>query len=180
MTDRVVVFIDYQNVYRGARDVFHDHLVDAHWHGQFDPLHLAEHLANDSPFDRALKEVRIYRGQPVSDRDPVGYAACRRQLAAWEQSDPKRVRIITRPLRYPPGWPQRKRPGERPSEKGIDVALTIDFAVMAVENEYDVGIMFSTDTDLNPPSNMSPAGQSISVQRLPRGRPRANTMPACP
>ena len=26
----------------------------------------------------------------------------------------------------------------------------MDFAVMAVENEYDVGIMFSTDTDLKP------------------------------
>lgn len=41
-------------------------------------------------------------------------------------------------------------PGERPTQKGIDVALTVDFAVMAVRNEFDVGIMFSTDTDLKP------------------------------
>jgi hypothetical protein len=41
-------------------------------------------------------------------------------------------------------------PGEKPGEKGIDVALTIDFAVMAVRGEFDVGVIFSTDTDLKP------------------------------
>jgi NYN domain len=37
-----------------------------------------------------------------------------------------------------------------PREKGIDVQLAIDFVVMAVRREYDVGILFSTDTDLKP------------------------------
>ena len=147
MTDRVVVFVDYQNVYKGARSAFHDHW-EPHWRGQIDPLQLAEHLVQDSPFDRYLHQVRIYRGQPVNDRDPKGYAASRRQHARWQLS--QTVHLVTRPLRYPTGWPDSAIPGERPTEKGIDVALSIDFAVMAVRNEFDVGIMFSTDTDLKP------------------------------
>ncbi|MEU9685690.1 NYN domain-containing protein [Amycolatopsis japonica] len=147
MLERVVVFLDYQNVYKGARSAFHDHW-EPHWQGQINPVELAEHLAQDSPFDRELAQVRVYRGQPVNDRDAKGYAASRRQHSKWE-NDP-RLLLITRPLRYPVGWPDSSKPGEKPGEKGIDVALTMDFAVMAVREEYDVGIMFSTDTDLKP------------------------------
>ncbi len=35
-------------------------------------------------------------------------------------------------------------------EKGIDVALAVDFVMMAVRNDYDVGVIMSTDTDLQP------------------------------
>jgi len=38
----------------------------------------------------------------------------------------------------------------RAEEKGIDVALAVDFVMMAVAREYDVGILMSTDTDLKP------------------------------
>jgi NYN domain len=48
-------------------------------------------------------------------------------------------------LRYPRNWPQQKE-----EEKGIDVALAIDFVTMAVRGEYDVGVIMSTDTDLKP------------------------------
>jgi len=33
-------------------------------------------------------------------------------------------------------------------EKGVDVALAVDLVVMAVENQYDIGVVASTDTDL--------------------------------
>lgn len=147
MADRVVVFLDYQNVYQSARRTFHS-LSDPHWCGQPDPVALAQHLVADSPFERTLTGVRIYRGQPDSTRDPRGYAASRRQHAAWSASP--LVTLITRPLRYPPGWPRQSLPGERPQEKGIDTALTLDFAVMAIRGQYDAGILFSTDTDLKP------------------------------
>ena len=49
--------------------------------------------------------MRIYRGQPDSKLDPKGYGASRRQHAAWLRSP--YVRLTTRPLRYPPGWPRR-------------------------------------------------------------------------
>lgn len=66
---RVVVFLDYQNVYRGARRAFHSE-HDAHWCGQVDPVKLWQHLANDSPFSRTLTQVRIYRGHPTPRGTP--------------------------------------------------------------------------------------------------------------
>lgn len=65
-----------------------------------------------------------------------------KQCSAWEKSG---VRIIHRPLRYPRDWPIT--PAE---EKGIDVALTIDVVTMAVDREYEVGVVLSTDTDISP------------------------------
>jgi hypothetical protein len=96
----------------------------------------------------ALTQVRIYRGQPDSRRDPRGYGASRRQHAEWVKSP--LVNLTVRALRYPYGWPKESQPGERPQEKGIDVALAMDFALMAVRREYEVGILMSTDTDLKP------------------------------
>jgi uncharacterized LabA/DUF88 family protein len=145
--DRVVVFLDWQNVYRGAREAYCAYQAP-HWEGQVDPVPLAQHLAADSPFDRQLEQVRIYRGQPDASKDRKGYAACSRQVGVWRQSP--LVRVTTRTLRYPAGWPNPYQPGDRPQEKGIDVALAIDFVVMAVRREYEVGILMSTDTDLKP------------------------------
>jgi len=147
VADRVIVFLDYQNVYRGARRAYHED-YDPHWCGQIDPIELAQHLAADSPYDRRLEQVRVYRGQPDSTRDPRGYGASRRQHAAWDQSP--LLQRITRPLRYPQGWPNSLEPGAKPQEKGIDVALALDFVAMAMRKEYDVGILMSTDTDLKP------------------------------
>jgi uncharacterized LabA/DUF88 family protein len=145
--DRVVVFLDWQNVYRGAREAYCA-LQSPHWEGQVDPVTLGRHLADDSPYDRRLKQVRIYRGQPDASKDRKGYAACSRQVGIWRQSP--LVHVTTRTLRYPQGWPNPLQPGDRPQEKGIDVALAIDYVVMAVQDEYDVGILMSTDTDLKP------------------------------
>jgi uncharacterized LabA/DUF88 family protein len=158
----VVVFIDYQNVYRRAREKFHDHLLDPHWFGQIDPLKLAEYLVADSPYERVLSQVRIYRGVPSSKNDPRGYAATRRQLQAWRDSDP-RVEVIARPLRYPAQW---ANPSEKPREKGIDVALALDVALMAVRKGYDVGILCSLDTDL------VPALEVVCEQTRAWGKPR--------
>jgi hypothetical protein len=65
-----------------------------------------------------------------------------RQCLSWEQSG---VTVVHRALRYPREWP--KVPAE---EKGIDVSLAVDFVTMAVDGRFDVGIVFSTDTDLCP------------------------------
>lgn len=140
MALRVVVFLDWQNVYRRGRAAFfgeHDH----HTLGQVDPLKLGKHLARQV-HDGEFRQVRIYRGIPTNENDPKGYAANRRQTAAWMKGDRSRTHVYLRPLQYLPGMP--------PREKGIDVQLAIDFVVMAVRDEYDVGILFSTDTDLKP------------------------------
>jgi len=142
MPDRVVVFLDYQNIYRGARDAFHA-WDDPPQAGQIDPVRLAELLVRRSPFDRELNEIRIYRGRPDSLKEPVGYGANLRQCSTWER-DP-RVTVITRTLRYPARWP-----AEKAEEKGIDVALAVDAVAMAVRGEYEIALIMSTDTDLKP------------------------------
>jgi uncharacterized LabA/DUF88 family protein len=147
MTDRVVVILDWQNIYNGAREAFCAYRAP-HWEGQVDPLALGQRIAADSPFDRQLHQVRVYRGQPDATRDPKGYAANSRQVASWRRSP--LVDVTMRTLRYPHGWPTSHQPGERPQEKGIDVALAIDFVSMAVAGEFEVGVLMSTDTDLKP------------------------------
>ncbi|MGO9298367.1 MAG: hypothetical protein ACLP52_31585, partial [Streptosporangiaceae bacterium] len=67
------------------------------------PLALGQLVAADSPYDRQLHQVRVYRGQPDATRDPRGYAANARQVAAWRQSP--MVDVTMRTLRYPYGWP---------------------------------------------------------------------------
>ncbi|HED65255.1 MAG TPA: NYN domain-containing protein [Planctomycetes bacterium] len=142
MADKVMLFVDYQNSYHAARDVFH-HPSAPHWDGQFHPGRLGRLLVERSPYDRTLAGVRIYRGLPSSSKDPKGYAACRAQVATWDR-DPD-VTPITRPLRYPADYPQRKA-----EEKGIDVALAVDLVMGAVKDWYDVAIVMSRDTDLKP------------------------------
>ncbi len=142
MSDRVVLFLDYQNVYMSARALFHP-MGAAHWNGQIDSLVLGRLLVERSEFDRELVGVRVYRGVPDSTKDPKGYGACQRQIAKWAQSS--QIEVSTRTLRYPSTWPAKK-----PEEKGIDVALAVDYALMASRGEYDVGVLMSTDTDLKP------------------------------
>jgi uncharacterized LabA/DUF88 family protein len=141
-TERMVVFIDWQNLYKGARDAFHQghgpRLL-----GNVRPLRLAQRLLElTRGRRRVLVGVRVYRGQPDPTRDPRGYAANRRQQDAWRRDG---VTVVQRPLRYPKAWP-----AEKAQEKGIDVALAVDFVVLAVTGAYDVGVLMSTDTDLKP------------------------------
>ena len=66
-----------------------------------------------------------------------------KQCAAWRSLG--KVTVIPRTLRYPYNWP-----AEREREKGVDVAMAIDFVCMAIDDYYDVGILVTTDTDLLP------------------------------
>jgi uncharacterized LabA/DUF88 family protein len=141
---RVVLFVDYQNVYKGAREAFHSQL-DPAWAGQVDPLKLGKLITSRGTGDRELQEVRLYRGRPDSLKDPKTYGANLRQSEAQIRNGGGKVTFITRTLRYPPDWPL-----SRAQEKGVDVALAIDFVRMALLGEYDVGVMMSTDTDLKP------------------------------
>ena len=141
MVQRVALFVDYQNVYMGARESFHQ------WdspspHGQVFPRALANLICArpQPPVERTVADVRVYWGRPSQERDAKGYAASRRQVAVWEEQG---VSVITRTLRY------RGAPTP-PQEKGIDVSLAIDFVAGAVDGAFDVGIIFSTDTDLVP------------------------------
>ncbi len=146
MPGRLVLFIDAQNVYEGARETFFSD-TDFHSVGQFNPVKLGQLISKKKPFgqetaDRTFTEVRVYSGRPNPSKDPQTYGAHRRQTAAWKKQG---VTVKTRALRYRYDWPKSKA-----EEKGVDVALAVDFVVMAVEGEYDIGVIASTDTDLLP------------------------------
>ena len=140
-TERAILFIDYQNVYSDARRAFHQSTGPSRW-GQIRPLAIGQMVSNRSVpgRDRTLTQVHVCRGIPTEEQDPVGNAACRRQIAAW-QRDP-RVRVFARSL--------KGRPGGLLREKGVDVNLATDFVDGAHRDVYDVGIIFSLDADFEP------------------------------
>ena len=85
------------------------------------------------------------------------------------------VTVISRDLRYPPDWPRRSA-----EEKGIDVALAVDFLMMVARHGCDVGILFSSDTDLVPALEAvlelrpgDPPACEVAAWAAPGGRPRS-------
>ena len=154
--DRVCVFVDYQNVFGTARQCFHR---PPYWSsdGQVDPVRLGELLAARRLRPSFLSQVRVYRGLPDATRQPEQYAANERQARAWSKDS--RVHVVRRPLRYPASWPR-----ERPQEKGVDVALAVDFVRLAVQGAYDAGIVMSTDTDLLPALEAADTIRTVGVR----------------
>jgi uncharacterized LabA/DUF88 family protein len=156
MRPRIAVFIDYQNCYGAARDAFHRPGAHARF-GHFVPRRMAETLAAKGGPNHELTFVGVYCGVANPERDARTAAARQRQFAAWQRQGG--VTIVTRPLRYPRGWPR-----ERAQEKGIDVKLAIDAVMLAVRRRYDVGIIASCDSDLEPA-----AEALLELQRLDGG-----------
>ena len=148
MKQRVIIFVDYQNVVKRASDFFNKNFPDKNRTKHIDPTKLGQKLIADYEESRELKEIRIYTGIPSKYKEPQSYSKFSKRIELW-QSDPL-VRVITRPLSYPLGWPKSSKPGEKPREKGIDVNIAIDFVTMAIRKEYEIGILFSVDTDLKP------------------------------
>ena len=142
MSNHVTVFIDYQNIATTALECF-PRTAALRRFTHIDPICLAERIVDRRRFASELSGIRVYRGRPEPHRQPGLAAASDAQAAAW-QHDP-RVTVERRPLRYPSGFPV-----ERPQEKGIDVALAVDFVRLAIDGAYDVGVIVSHDTDLMP------------------------------
>lgn len=145
---RLIVFIDYQNAYMSARETFVDR--SSHYtRGQIDPWALGETImklddeARKDGETSVLHQVRLYCGLPDSRKDAVGNAARLRQIRSWGRMPG--VVVSYRPLRYP-----REYPVQPPQEKGVDVQLAVDVIRMALQGEYDTGVIFSRDTDLRP------------------------------
>lgn len=141
--ERLVLFIDDKNLYHGARRAFFSK-DDPHYYGQINPIELGQLVcAQSSPVHkRNLYQVRVYTGVPEATKEPKTYSAHIKQRAAWENAG---VEVISRTLRYPDDWPSSKA-----EQKGVDVALAVDFVALAIDREYNVGIIASTDSDLKP------------------------------
>lgn len=148
---RVAVFIDYQNVYKGARDMFGD-ASSPFTFGQILPRRLGLLLTDRGRTvdpARELEYVKVYRGEPSARHSPVGQAACQRQVRFWAAQ--AAVEPLTRPLKYyPAGRNWRGQEQWEAREKGIDVLLALGLVLGAVRDEFDVAIVVSGDTDLVP------------------------------
>jgi uncharacterized LabA/DUF88 family protein len=141
---RVAVFIDWQNTYMTAREAFGWKQFPSE-HGTYSPYTLARIIAagNGRGETGRLVSVDIFRGQPSQRYDRIGYAANRRQAAAWERENPSCIHVHQRPLRYDPHT-------RVPTEKGVDVQLAVSAVEATLTKTCDVAVIFTHDTDLLP------------------------------
>ena len=143
MSLKLVLFIDAQNVYHRARATFSPGTTN-HIDGQIDPWATAERVAaRGGPRGERVEVsgVRVYTGYHTPERHQRAYSSYRRQRAFWERLG---CEVTDRSLRYAGPEDRHGR------EKGIDVALAVDYVRMAIERRYDIGAIFSMDTDLAP------------------------------
>lgn len=139
MTDRVVLFIDAQNTYRGARRSFLQTVTSRP--DRPDSRRTVDLLPRSNrEQSRAATGPDLHREAGISEA-AAGLWRTHEAMCRMGAS-----RRHCRPaLRYPFSWP--RLPAE---EKGIDVALAIDFVMGAIDDAYHIGVIFSTDTDLRP------------------------------
>ena len=166
----VAVFVDWQNTYKTAREAFgwKDYPNE---YGNYSPYQLARILAagNDRGLSGELVRLNIHRGLPSQKHDSAGYAANRRQSAAWMAENPEVVIPRLRPLRY------SRDPGDPPREKGVDVELALAAAEWTLTGTRRVAIIFSHDTDLVPVVEMVERRKDRGPSRRPPGRPSRST-----
>jgi hypothetical protein len=138
MTERVAVFLDYQNVHLVGRGI----LASGTPAGECvpHPATLADLIAAKRGRPSQAELIKVYRGLPSPTRDPAKYAVNQAQAAHWTRD--RRVAVHHRPLRYSAQGP--------PREKGIDVAIAVDLVHLAMRRQYDALVLFSADTDLLP------------------------------
>lgn len=135
---RAVVFFDYQNMYHSARDAFLWNSEGGHF-GNFRPYSAGLMLANR--LGCQLCEARIYTGVHIPSRNAKQHGAMLRRMSCWLLAQPSKVDVFPRPLAYR---------GKGAVEKGVDVWLAIDMVRLALEDAYDVAVLASADTDLEP------------------------------
>ncbi len=150
MTERVCVFIDGQNLFKGLNKRFK---------GRIHPLLLARELAGE----RTLVDTRYYSGIHDKAVNESMFELVSRRHALIAQTG---VGVTERTLRYswewkvdddlPPPWydeaPKKQtakvKKWRRAREKGIDVALALDAVSAALTDQCDVVIIVSRDRDL--------------------------------
>lgn len=139
---KVAVFIGYENVHRTGHQLFAS-VGQPRYETVVDPLKIAEHLVLKRKLGGELAAVHVFRGRPVPAFQAKPASANDIQAASWARDS--RVKVVRRDLKY-------DRDGEKATarEKGIDVALAVSLVETAMLEEYDVGIVFSCDTDLLP------------------------------
>lgn len=148
--NRVAVFIDYQNLYHGARRTFGGTRSESPSFGHVDPVGLARllvELGHAVDPGRVLQTTSVYRGEPGHRSRLKLRSAFGRQARRWRSDSSLTVRTTAlryRRVEHPGGWTWRAE------EKGIDVLLAVDVVRGAYMDEFDAAVVASADTDLVP------------------------------
>ncbi|RFS86017.1 NYN domain-containing protein [Actinomadura spongiicola] len=141
MSERVALFLDYQNVHLVGHGLY-ESFGTPPFNCVPDPRRVASIVEQRRSRTSQVTDIRVYRGRPDPNHQPTPASANDAQAAQWSR-DP-RVEVIRRQLNYR-GWPK-----DPPREKGIDVAIAVDLMHLAFRREYDALVLFSGDTDLLP------------------------------
>ena len=141
--DKVAVFLDYENVHRTGHHLFAD-VGEPLYATVVNPLRAAQRLVAMRKRGGILSSVRVFRGRPVPAYQPKPASANDVQTVAWELDE--RVTVLRRDLKYDVD----DDGGFTAREKGIDVSLAISVVEGALDQDFDVAIVFSSDTDLAP------------------------------
>lgn len=148
---RVAVFVDYQNTYHRARELFGSP-GDPPTMGHVHPHRLGDlllGLGESGGPRRVPVGVRLYRGRPGIQSHQKLRLAFDRQTARWR--DLPGVSVHTRPMRYQATkWSAGRAVAWQGEEKGVDVLMALHIALGARDDLYDIAVVVSADTDLLP------------------------------
>lgn len=140
-TKRVIVFIDYTNLYRRIDEIRKNEKINPRWPLYFDPRYLSKQLTKD----RELTKVMFYCTKPPGKK---------------LQGNKHEVECYHNQMRYiikingfsgfETKYGSLKGVPGNYREKGLDTQLSVDMVMMAVNDEYDTAILVSNDTDFVP------------------------------
>lgn len=139
---RVAAFVDGQNLFHAAREAF------GRMYPDYEPEALARRICEERDWE--LRELHFYTGVPDEQEDPFWSTFWNSKLAKLGS---RGVHTFRRALRYhdkaitlPDGTTHSFRAGH---EKGIDVRLALDVVRLALEQAFDIALVFSQDQDLS-------------------------------
>lgn len=138
-----IVFIDGQNLYRGAKDAWGardecklkltDEAYKYTW-PSYDVQKLATILTSKT-LGRTLSQIRFYTGVPRAD-----------QNSFWHNFWVEKFRY----LKAQGVEVYKGKVNDYGREKGVDVKLAIDLVRLTYEKKYEVALIVSQDRDLEP------------------------------
>jgi uncharacterized LabA/DUF88 family protein len=138
---RAIAYVDGQNLFHSAKEAF------GYPFPNYNIRRLAETICRQNNWD--LTVVHFYTGIPDPDIDPNRHHFWVAKLAVMGT---RNIRTFSRPIRYsnqlvtlPDGSKTTTLVGR---EKGIDVRLALDVVRDALDDRYDVAVVFSQDQDL--------------------------------
>ena len=155
MAMRTIVFIDGQNLYHLAKNLWAPGGSSPYTYPSYDVDKVAQWLVSRVP-ERTLDQIRFYTGVPNSDVAPF-----------WHGFWTNKLRYLrSRGVEVYAG-----RVNQSGQEKGVDVSLAIDLVRLTYDQEYDAAIIVSQDWDFGPAVKLA--------RQIGRSQSRALSFESC-